>query len=371
MDQFFTPLWDLGSWFGAPTSSEIVDEKPTRSTPFLDIPADVMLLITDQLDAPSALSLAHSCKSLYALNACQHYKQMRAEDQKEFLLLLERDPLGKGTYYCHPCNKLHPFQQTWGPHSESEISKESGVYHCGNRDRFSPIGNAFDLSFTHAKLVMNNHFYGPEYGVPIENLCIEHDERRDATNIHCITSAKILDDELFIQRTYTFTVTDSDVQEFRKCTGARDFRLCEHTSFFSNNSIYRQYVPELQRRPSDGGEGLVACREVPGSCGLCLMDYDITINPSEDGKAWLMTIQAYHQVGSCRSPDDWKWARFTESCRPHLFFPNRPNRRGSIHNPGTVRIRWSDEESQALKAAAEEASKGSGFWSSMFPVGLW
>lgn len=58
---------------------------------------------------------------------------------------------------------------------------------------------------------------------------------------------------------------------------------------------------------------------------------------------WRVTIRAYHQLGPCRSPDDWRWARFSESSRPHLFFPNRPNRRGSSEFPGAARKRWFDK----------------------------
>jgi hypothetical protein len=169
----------------------------------------------------------------------------------------------------------------------------------------------------------------------------------------------MMDDELFLQRTYTFTVAEADVVEFRKCTGARDFKLCEHTSFFSGSSAFRQYIPELQKKPLTGGDGLVPCREAPGSCGLCLMDYDITIEPCVD-ESWRVIIRAIHQLGSCRSPEDWKWARFTEACRPHLFFPNRPNRRGSTYHPGMVQKRWTDDEMEAC-AVLDRGSKSGMF----------
>ncbi|RFU71874.1 hypothetical protein TARUN_10388 [Trichoderma arundinaceum] len=350
MDQLLTNLWSRGGWFRAFTPPSAVDVAPSqqeqpRGTPILEAPSDVLLLIGDYLDAPELLSLKLACRSTYALFP-QTFKTMRPNQKKLFLPLIERDPLGRGTFFCHPCNKLHPFQETSGPHSEMEDAGKKKAAKCTSRDRFSPVGNPFGLTYAHARMAMNRHLYGPEHGVPLANLCVEHSEQRDVATVHCSTSAKIMDNELFLQRTYAFTVADADVPEFRRCTGARDFKLCEHMSFFAGSSAFRQYIPELQKKSLIGGDGLVPCREAAGSCGLCLMDYDITIEPCA-GESWKVVIRAIHQLGSCRSPDDWKWARFTEACRPHLFFPNRPNRRGSAYNPGTVQKRWADDETEA------------------------
>ncbi|KAM0244649.1 hypothetical protein ACHAQJ_010738 [Trichoderma viride] len=368
MDQLLTNLWTRGGWFRAFTPPSAVDntistsvqQELPKKTPILDAPSDVLLLIGDYLDAPELLSFKLACRSTYALFP-QTYKTMRPGQKKRFLPLIEKDPLGKGTVYCPSCNKLHPFQESSGPHSESEVTgeRQRKLARCMSRHRFSPLGNHFGLSYAHARLAVNRHLYGSEHGVPLSNLCVEHSEFRDMATIQCSTSAKMMDDELFLQRTYAFTVAEAHVAEFRKCTGARDFKLCEHTSFFSGSTAFRQYIPELQRKPKNGDDGLVPCREAPGSCGLCLMDYDITIEPCAD-ESWRVVIRAIHQLGSCRSPDDWKWARFTEACRPHLYFPNRPNRRGSTYGPGTVQKRWADDETEAC-AVLDGASKSGMF----------
>ncbi|KND87844.1 hypothetical protein TOPH_07477 [Tolypocladium ophioglossoides CBS 100239] len=378
VNQLLDSLWGLRrSWFGSTQASSSAAAAPSPSTTpdaeagsrILQLPADVLLLICDELETPEALSLSLACKSTYALCFALCHKKMTVDDRRKFLLLLEKDPgMGRGVFYCHTCNYLHPFQPYWGPHSEPEASSEPSLHHCGNRDRFAPIGNRFDLSYTHARLAMNDHFYGPGRGIPLENLCIEHTEHRDWTSVLCSTDAKIKNDELYLLRTYTFTIPNDSIAEFRKCTGARDFRLCEHTSFFSNTSVYRQYVPELQRRPASGGEGFATCKDSPGSCGLCLMDYDITIAPAQDNPAWDVTIKAHHQLGACRTPDDWKWARFTEACRAHLFFPNRPNRRGSTHNAGVVKQRWSET---ATKQPDAKKVSGQKSFPIPFPTWLW
>ncbi|KAM4056629.1 hypothetical protein HRG_003498 [Hirsutella rhossiliensis] len=329
----------------------------TTATPLephiLQLPADILLLICDQLDTPEALSMSLTCKSVFALSLtmCQCRRKMPSEERRRFLLLLEADArMGRGVFYCHACNSLHPFQRDWGPRSEREASgAPARPHHCGIRDRFAPAGNPFGLSYHHARLVMNQHLYGPGRGLALGNICVRHTERRPATSILCTTDAQIKDGELLLLRTYAFTVADDSISEFRRGGGPRDFRLCEHTCFFphSSSSPYRQHIPQLQP-PRTGDQAFPPCHDAPGSCGLCLMDYVITVAPSS--AAWDVTIKAYHQLGACRSPDDWKWARFSEAKRPHLFFPNRPNRRSSTLEAGAVRRRWLGEATTAMTA---------------------
>lgn len=361
MDQLLTSLWTRGGWFRAftPPSSAVndtstiasVQNEPPKGSPILNVSSDVLLLIGDYLDASDILCLKLACRSTYALFP-QTLKTMLPSQKKAVLPLIEKDHLGRGTFYCAHCNILHAFQPTAGPQATLADTGERPKHgKCSRRDRFSPLNNPFGLSYAHARLAVNRHLYGAEHGIPLANLCIEHSEQRDKTTIKCSTSAKMMDGELFLRRTYVFAVAETDVAAFRKGTGARDFKLCEHTSFFSGSSAFQQYIPELQRRPLTGGYNLVPCREAPGSCGLCLMDYDITIEPcifaDSSISSWKIVIRATHQLGDCRSPEDWKWARFTEARRPHLFFPNRPNRRGSTYSPGMVQKRWTDDEMEA------------------------
>ena len=313
------------------------------SLTIVDLPVDVLFLISDHLETPEAFSLALTCRGLYSIGLPQTQRKLEADDQRELLTTLERDPMGKGHYFCHKCVSLHTYHKTYGPRSTDEKLDKSQAYVCGMRDRFAPNGNPFDLAYHHVRLVMNAHLYGPEYGIDLGNICVKHEARREHYTVQCSTSANIVEDELFLRRTYTLTLTGADVDAFRRCTGQRDFRLCEHMPFFRNSSIYHQAVPELQRRPraATSKDPFVPCTNSPGSCGICLLDYDITIaRMGRSGNTWRIKIDAYHQLGDCRSPHDWKWARFTERSRPHLFLPCRPNRRGTSYHPGHVKRAW-------------------------------
>ena len=318
---------------------------PSSFFNLLRLPVDLLCLIADLLPPPDLLSLSLSCRATHRLSLprSSHLgRRLDHQDKRQLLLALEHDSLGEGHYYCHGCNVLHPFQPYWAPHSHREKAREP-AFHCGQRNRFSPGGNGYGLAYYHARLVVNAHLYGPAHGIPLEAICVSHEEERDATIVRCSTAARIIRDELFIHRTYAFTLQASTVPLFRAEAGPGDFRICEHTPFFRSSSVYHQFIIELARRPAGAGEdGLAECEASRGACGLCLMDYDITIERIHGGgeKAWEVTIRTYHQVGSCRSPDDWKWARFTEKARPPFLIPEQPNRHEDFHPPGSVMQQW-------------------------------
>lgn len=104
----------------------------------------------------------------------------------------------------------------------------------------------------------------------------------------------------------------------------------------------KQFILELLEGDADG---FVECVDELGSCGICLTDYAVSIRRCSGG--WDICIVAYHNVGGCRSQNDWKWARFTE----HV-----PLRFGS-----SERIRGKEDPDGAVKKVWDEGVNGKGF----------
>lgn len=71
----------------------------------------------------------------------------------------------------------------------------------------------------------------------------------------------------------------------------------------------------------------------PGSCGTCLTDWEAIVHHrhnsgnGDDKVGWEVTLISFHQLGSCRSPDEWKWANLAK-------MPSK------ARPPGSVRRKW-------------------------------
>lgn len=78
-------------------------------TLLLDKPTDIVIEIADHLPATTALSLALTCKTLYAVLFRRALQRITRCDRHLFLFALTRDLVTQGRvdcYYCHTCSKI-------------------------------------------------------------------------------------------------------------------------------------------------------------------------------------------------------------------------------------------------------------------------
>ncbi|KAJ2987783.1 hypothetical protein NUW58_g4320 [Xylaria curta] len=218
---------------------------------------------------------------------------------------------------------------------------------------------------------MNRHLFGAPSGLPLDNLHIRFVEFKvnDARPWTQNWSAKIVDNELFLQAIHVFY--DPNSVGLGTAIGLQNHYICQHviTEIPAGFDLYMlDEIPELKdHRPHP----LIPCRDVLRHCSRCLTDFQITIERAQDcesplgtvpttpQRGWVdngnqvhrycevgphqtphtaglqITIVAYHQFGSCRSPQDWKWkalahgAELLGSRRNPVFYP-----------PGAVIRKW-------------------------------
>ncbi|KAI0969363.1 hypothetical protein F4678DRAFT_473973 [Xylaria arbuscula] len=303
----------------------------------LNTPVKVFLLISDRLSPDALAALSLTCKPFYLI--LKERIQLNSADRNTLLLLLEKD-LGDKLYYCHFCSRLHPFSPSWTPVDSYLRARkiQNCCYEC-----CPVLGQAFSLSkpyhygigYHHARLVMNRHLFGAPRGLPLDHLhrrFVELSPRSWTQD----WSARIVDNELFLRAIHVFYGQDS------VCSGAaighEDHFICPHimTAMPLGYKVY--FIDEIPELKDHHDHRLIPCRDILRSCPRCLTDYQITIeraegcerplrttptihqkawvsdgNPHEAPHAagWQITIVTYHQVGSCRSPQDWKWKTLT------------------------------------------------------------
>ncbi|EHK16481.1 uncharacterized protein TRIVIDRAFT_206095 [Trichoderma virens Gv29-8] len=329
--------------------------------PLLKLPVEIILLIAYQLSSSpeSLVALSLTCKTLSFL-CNRDAVNLGDESRRHLLLLLEKD-LGNKFFYCHVCRQLHHFSQQWDNLNPWDYK----CYDYQILNTFRPsYSSLYRLSYIQARLIMNRHFYGSPKGLPLESIphsavAANEDGRPPWQQT---ISARIVGDELFLCITHSLT---GRAATLRNVIDKGQSGICQHLAW----GRFRR-MPELMKPEGDGSNELSpfqACHEVPGYCTMCLTDYVITVERTEDHErirsgtevgangtvtlkplinGWSITLIAYHQVGQCRDPEDWKWTRLKETPRITLFphEEHTQHRDMALHPPGAIKEKWQTGE---------------------------
>lgn len=349
---------------GEPSSSPII---------LAELPLDVLLSILDHLPKSSIISLAVTRKALYnAVNLCFRAKRLGLDrhDITQFLQALQRD--SPNTYTCPACNKLCALNPngTWRDQNHQNCSGSSYWAWwdwCSAQRRYSnadirsrlwhPASREARLAFMDAHLVMDRHFLGSQYGLPLRNLKrhdafekyivlndsmdfgqIDWDDddemarRRHSLNVFNQgvsdqgpgpkdTSLgkpwrfsldyvpKIINDELYMGRFNRIDGPLVSFEQFAALLGSIHLPICHHLEVVSEpyGDIIVQHTdrPINQLRAVLDGDN----DERYGSCPDCFADYDFCLKKDEDKQEWSLRLSTFHRLGACRSPYDPKWSR--------------------------------------------------------------
>ncbi|KAK7931002.1 hypothetical protein PG985_001714 [Apiospora marii] len=82
-------------------------------------------------------------------------------------------------------------------------------------------------------------------------------------------------------------------------------------------------------------------------------------------EVYSIEVVTYHQVGACRTPDDWMWQALVTAWMEKYPKVTRQRYIDSEHKPGAVKRRW--ELGHALKEVKGNSQGGTGVVSSVTP----
>jgi hypothetical protein len=214
---------------------------------------------------------------------------------------------------------------------------------------------------------MNRHLYGPSHGPPRQKLQLRDafgfesfsdtttlrralpfgisniaDHFMDKVVFKQTWESRIIDDELYLHTNITIYHTKDDTWALRRSLlSDHTMLVCLHLEpkELSSKWSYLYAIPELYRTPHSGGHFTAVSGDVR-SCPQCFTDYQMRIQKEGIGryrrKRWVIRIERWHLLGSCRSPSDNKWNTFvTRGASPQARFRH--------FGPGTVRHAWNGD----------------------------
>ncbi|KAB5535220.1 hypothetical protein GE09DRAFT_355165 [Coniochaeta sp. 2T2.1] len=367
----------------------------STAPPLLNLPVELLLAITDHLSLTpeSIIALSLACKALSAIlqndvaKLTTHGSNLKWKGK--FLNLLERD-LSDSLFYCSICLQLDRFEANGRiKHSRPFATILTQL----SRQLFCPGTSDLQLSFAHARLMMNRHLYGPPVGLPLSSLTLGNTKANcdgfawtyttsRALLARQYLSAPIIDDELFLRITHVFEGTETGLREAIDRLGGT-YRICTHvrpaaTDGYGHRNGMRR-VAALTDPEEEGGQerwfGLWlagrpsvfrTCRDVLQSCTACLTDFTTSVERGEVREVFALpqigiepdvgpvvggrrvVITAYHGVGGCRDAEDWNWASIVgENTGPGEDFSAALGGRDMVAFPaGWVKQSWQAEAHQ-------------------------
>jgi hypothetical protein len=299
----------------------------------LNLPLEIILMITTHLDGCALVSLALTCRSLHGLWERRSLPLQLAEKEK-LLLLLEKDiPF---LYYCHYCIKLHRWHGRWSrsiaPWYEERLPCKRGV------GTHLYLGFICHIPYYHTRLVMNRHFYGSKHGLPLHvlNRRAQSYSYQDGVVKSVSQHARIFNDQLLVLSVISMTDLRGEWVLLRSHLDSHRHTVCNHLTLSQEcPNLAAIQLPELATKGTAPSQFL-ACGPAFGSCSFCLTDYSISILWQGARKGYNIEVLVYRGLGDCRTPFNWHWrtlsTRFTAEELRSAYSPD--------HRPGSVRDQW-------------------------------
>ncbi|KAI1084027.1 hypothetical protein F5B20DRAFT_362693 [Whalleya microplaca] len=334
----FLVSWGAARWNRLRSNRPSVDKQ--AGSRLLNLPTVALITILNHLPPESIAALSLTCKSAFYVLFPGTTTSLCGYSLENLLLLLEKD-LSHRYFYCCDCGRLHRFSPSWAPY------RRNGAQHWLELPCEPQIENSGDLciGFHHARLVLNEHYFGPGRGLSLSQLEVKIASPNGGWEIQ--SEARIISGQLFLSMSHTLLLRGTRAENRHAISHSYPHEICHHVT-----THYREYrnphhtmrIPELL--PLDG---LICqpygyfkeCYNAPGSCFVCLTGFTTTIDRQvySDVEHLNITIVSYHQLGDCWSPYDRTWLLFVAP--PTMLTPFRPEAyENDCRGNSIIKRRW-------------------------------
>ncbi|KAI1210218.1 uncharacterized protein F4807DRAFT_73398 [Annulohypoxylon truncatum] len=334
-------------------------EPPKNMFPLLELPAEMVLAVSDHLPDGDKICLALTCKDLFFLLGVKSKKQLKPSTMEELSCRLEKDI--PWVCYCHFCKALVRFYKdgTGSNHINPtthlhSVERDLFLYHSILHSIHFP-GSTFTLPYFRARLVTNYQILGPQHGIPPAHLSYQQPDalfsstrHPDDASLHYQFSfkndlltffsladlqiapqichkeswaAKMVGDELFLSATRSWVHSGADNGALQSYLLHSYLKVCMHTMIW-------EVFSDVINVHSTGSRSVdISGLHITGWCKNCLTDWDTSVEWISPAHGLMITFTTYHNLGSCRSPFHWKWRAMCEGWR---YTENRDKPSGAV-----------------------------------------
>ncbi|KAK3937736.1 hypothetical protein QBC46DRAFT_318997 [Diplogelasinospora grovesii] len=325
----------------------------------LRLPTELVDMILEYLPPESVVAFVLTCRVFYS----RHFPRPAhlSSSAKETLLhWLDQDT--PSLYFCHDCTRLHSWRRALKPAPPCYRGPCRAINSASGHMRESLRTLRWRFNYIKAQLAMNRHLYGPLHGPPLRRF---EEAKSGFDTFHGVSityswRARIISDKLYVRGTTVIRRgkggDEISLRAFIDFYGR--FLVCGHLQ--ADDGVYSDrgipVIPELGQDHSSPGPPF---RQVSGgirSCSVCYTDYQMEVTlrdplwyeRSSRGRDWVIEVNRWHRLGSCRSPYDLEWNNLV-AMRPENV--SVPRSHGCA--AGMVRNEWMGQEAGSASLPVE------------------
>lgn len=268
-------------------------EHPLGTAPILLLPPELILCINDFLGIPDLLSFSMTCKPLLCLCRPREMQIVPTHIQT-FLPRYERE--SSRLLYCSQCHKLHQ----WSPHwrtSPLPGRPQSAIPACLLVEFFQSEWRA-TVPYHLARLALNRYHWGPQCGIPVENLDEDHSfTPKSPTGLQITqnTHHNILQGRLFQKSTLTISYGKSrSLEPLLRFLKETPLSYCSHHSSTREHYNHRRpFTLFFKYIDTRALESVVYFRQY-AACSFCQTDWCLDFSFYLDG--WVFRLHTYRHL---------------------------------------------------------------------------
>lgn len=289
-------------------SESLATIKQRRTAPILTLPIELVQQITSYLDNASAASFCLSSRFVcYAVgtNHLSKYiaaSKSRFEKRRTIEIVVER--AFPGHWLCAWCDKFHAWNVGDGPKERSREKKRD----CADFNSYLQGGPDYMLCYHHVRLAVNCATWGPEHGIPLEDLSYSRSAMakifKTPVPTRLLCEARVVNGHFLLRSTFSIVLPSWSM---------------------SNKNLLKHVWPTLphilvgHRDSENGHTGLMAAIDnvvrrgwkypFTQMCSTCATDWSISMHefPHAASRQMRLVIQTWRDLGSGRSPFETSW----------------------------------------------------------------